>query len=41
MKLPPPRPGLIRQAIAYGVSVALVFTSIGVFFGILMALGTP
>lgn len=41
MKLPPPRPGLIREAIAYGVSVALVFTSIGVCLGALVALGTP
>jgi len=39
--LPPPRPGLVRGAIAYGVSVALVFTSIGAFFGILIALGAP
>ena len=39
--LPPPRQGLVRGALAYGVSVALVFTSIGVFFGILMALGAP
>ena len=41
MNLPAPRTGLIREALAYGVSVALVFTSIGVFFGILIALGTP
>ena len=41
MKLPPPRRGLIREAIAYGVSVALVFTSIGVCLGSLVALGAP
>lgn len=41
MKLPAPRSGLIREALAYGVSVALVFTSIGAFFGVLIALGAP
>ena len=41
MKLPPPRRGLIREAIAYGVSAALVFTSIGVALGVLVALGAP
>ena len=41
MKLPEPRSGLIRKAIAYGVSVALVFTSIGVCLGALVALGAP
>lgn len=41
MKLPPPRHGLIRGAIAYGVSVALVFTSIGAALGLLAALGAP
>ena len=41
MNLPAPRTGLIREALAYGVSVALVFTSIGVALGVLVALGAP
>ena len=39
--LPPPRRGLIREAIGYAVSVTLTFAAIGVFFGILVALGAP
>lgn len=41
MKLPPPRRGLIRQAIVYAVSVTLTFAAFGVFFGVLAGLGAP
>ena len=39
--LPPPRPGMVRGAIVYAVSVTLTFAAFGVFFGILVALGAP
>ena len=39
--LPPPRPGLIRQAIVYAVSVTLTFAAFGVFFGVLAGMGAP
>lgn len=39
--LPEPRPGLIRQAIVYAVSVTLTFAAFGVFFGVLAGMGAP
>lgn len=41
MKLPPPRRGLIREAIVYAVSVTLTFAALGGLLGVLAGMGAP
>lgn len=41
LRLPQPRPGLVRGAIVYAVSVTLTFAAFGVFCGVLAGLGAP
>ena len=41
MKLPPPRPGMVRAAILEALVVSVSLAAVGAFIGLLAALGAP